>query len=149
MLILVRLQQSLINKTTQSASLIDILSYDPFKSRKGVLQKTFNHLTQVFSCKKYEFPRVEGKVGKDERIVQAVLLAADEDFHSIKNSKDGKVYESILKHHQKRAKNILHNMRSTLSHFLLRLVFLHNIHITIFLKSNYILCISILNVVTI
>lgn len=99
--------------------MVDILSHDPFKSRKGLLQNTFNHLSQVFACTKYDYPRVEDDVTNDPKMEEGIEEAIRQQCDEA-NCFTDEYGTKLRKSNEKRAANLLHGMRSTLSHFLLR-----------------------------
>lgn len=113
-------QQSLVNKTTNNLGLNNILQYTPAKSRYGFLQRTFNHLSQVYELKKFDYPQVAGTVLKDERLTHAVEKTAHEQFQDVDSKNEDDFYQQLLKNNEKRARKLLYDMRSTLSDFLLR-----------------------------
>lgn len=113
------LQQSLLRNTTGNLGLNNILEYTPAKSKYSLIQKTFNHLSQVYELKWFEYPQVAGTVEKDERLIQAIEKTALEQFADSDNN-DEEYYMKLVKNNEKRAKKLLYDMRSTLSDFLLR-----------------------------
>lgn len=83
------------------------------------MHKLCSDLLQVYSVKKFEYPRVEGTVLKDERLKKAIEKTAIEQFHDLKSDSDT-IYQKLIKNNEDRAYKLLYDMRSTLSDFLLR-----------------------------
>lgn len=108
-----------MSKTTANLGLNNILEYAPAKSKYNFIQKTFNHLSQVYELKKFDYPQVAGTVENDERLKQAAEKIAYEQFND-SDRNDDEYYQKLLKNNEKRAKKLLYDMRSTLSDFLLR-----------------------------
>lgn len=99
--------------------MLDILSHDPFRSRTGMIQNTFNHLSQVISCTKYDYPRVEESVLNDKKLRDAIEQTVHQQCDDL-NCHTDDFQKKLEKTIEKRAAKLLHDMRSTLSHFLLR-----------------------------
>ncbi|XP_012259911.2 glycerol-3-phosphate acyltransferase 1, mitochondrial isoform X2 [Athalia rosae] len=91
----------------------NILVVDPGPS---LVSKIFCHISEVYSFKKYHYPKVTQSVLTDERLKEAIKQAADE---SVKD--DGCDMLSALAKAEARAKTILLQMQSSLSDALLRL----------------------------
>lgn len=112
-------RESLVNKTSTTLALKNILNYTPAQSKYNLLHRTFNHLSQVYELRKFPYPQVEGTVFRDERIRQAIQETALQQFKDAHSSED-ELYQELLKTNEKRARKLLRDMRSTLSDFLLR-----------------------------
>ncbi|CAH1099944.1 unnamed protein product [Psylliodes chrysocephalus] len=112
-------RESLVNKTTETLALKNILDYQLPTNSNGFLQRTFSHLHQVCQLKKYNFPQVADLVLQDGRLKDAIEKTTIQQFHDSNNS-DEEFYQRLLKNNRQRAKKLLFDMRSTLSDFLLR-----------------------------
>lgn len=87
-------------------------------------------LAQVVRLKKFAYPQVSGTVMHDERLRDAIEQAAQDavnekkamlqDASESENFDENSYYCEMLKQHEKRAKKILLDMRSTISDLLLR-----------------------------
>ena len=88
---------------------------DAQNSEHNFLARQFCHLTTVYRLKKYDYPQVAPAVLRDESLRQTIEMAAKEGC----GEKSDK-YALTLKQYEERTTNILYNMRSTLSDFLLR-----------------------------
>lgn len=109
----------MVNKTTESLALKNILNYQLPKHNNGLLQRTFSHLYQVYELKKFDYPQVADLVLRDERLKSAIEKATIQQFQDSENS-DDEFYHQLFKGNQGRARKLLYDMRSTLSDFLLR-----------------------------
>ncbi|XP_049780359.1 glycerol-3-phosphate acyltransferase 1, mitochondrial isoform X1 [Schistocerca cancellata] len=98
----------------------DILLANTAEYRNGFLSRNLCHLATVWNLKKYEYPYIYTSVLRDERLQQACGMAADQDMREM-SQKSEDIYQKLVKKHEKRAAQILCNMCSTLSDFLLRL----------------------------
>lgn len=112
-------RESLVKRTTEQLSLINILNYSPPISRNGLVTRAFSHLHQVWELRRYRYPQVSHLVLKDDRVIKAIEKTAIQQFQASDNSED-EFYMQLMKKNQKRAQNLLLGMRSTLSDFLLR-----------------------------
>ncbi|GLV32811.1 minotaur [Carabus blaptoides fortunei] len=112
-------RDSLVTRTTQSLSLVNLFNQDSYINQNGIMHKICSDLLQVYSVKKFEYPRVEGTVLKDERLKKAIEKTAIEQFHDMKSDSDT-IYKKLIKNNEDRAYKLLYDMRSTLSDFLLR-----------------------------
>ncbi|XP_067010408.2 glycerol-3-phosphate acyltransferase 1, mitochondrial isoform X2 [Anabrus simplex] len=113
-------RNSFVNEATRTYNVRNILLMDSEHIKNGFFSRTFCHLATVWQLKKYDYPQVCATVLRDERLRQAIEMAAQRDLTEAGTS-DEKVYASLIKKHEKRAVDIVHNMKSTLSDFLLRL----------------------------
>ncbi|CAH0555865.1 unnamed protein product [Brassicogethes aeneus] len=112
-------RESLVNKTTETLALTNILNFSPPPWQDGLLQRSFSHLTKVYALKKFEYPQVADLVLHNERLKDAIEKTAVQQFQDSDNSED-EFYQKLLKANEKRARKLLYDMRSTLSDFLLR-----------------------------
>ncbi|XP_022917375.1 glycerol-3-phosphate acyltransferase 1, mitochondrial isoform X2 [Onthophagus taurus] len=112
-------RDSLVNQSAENFALKNILDYNPKASRYGFLQRTFKHLAQNYELKKFDYPQCAGLVLGNERVKYAVEKTAVQQYKD-SNSDDSDFYAQLVTNNEKRAKRILHDMRSTLSDFLLR-----------------------------
>ncbi|KAG5891867.1 hypothetical protein JTB14_015886 [Gonioctena quinquepunctata] len=112
-------RESLVNKTTETLALRNILNYQLPVTSNGFLQRTFSHLHQVCQLQKFDYPQVAEVVLKDERLQRAIEKATDQQFEDADKS-DEEFYKELLLRNQERAKKLAFDMRSTLSDFLLR-----------------------------
>lgn len=87
--------------------------------QNGLLYRLCSDLFKVYQVKKYDYPRVEGTVLRDERLKKAIEKTAIEQFHDV-DGKDEEYFKKLIKNNEKRAYKLLYDMRSTLSDFLLR-----------------------------
>ncbi|XP_074029311.1 glycerol-3-phosphate acyltransferase mino isoform X2 [Leptinotarsa decemlineata] len=113
-------RESLVTKTTETLALRNILDYQLPHASNGFFQRTFSHLHQAYTLKKYDYPQVADLVLKDERVVQAIVKATDEQIEDSNKRGDEEFYQLLLGYNEKRSRKLLYNMRSTLSDFLLR-----------------------------
>lgn len=112
-------RESLVNKTSTKLALKNILNYTPAQSKYGLLQRTFDHLSQVYELRRFAYPQVEGTVFRDERIRQAIRDTSEQQYND-SHSEDEELFQVLLKNNEQRARTLLRDMRSTLSDFLLR-----------------------------
>lgn len=91
----------------------NILIVDP---GPRLVSKIFCHLSEVYSFKKYDYPKVTQTVLTDERLKDAIKQAADDTV----NDEGGSVLQALAKA-EARARTILLQMQSSLSDTLLRL----------------------------
>ncbi|XP_017778247.1 PREDICTED: glycerol-3-phosphate acyltransferase 1, mitochondrial isoform X1 [Nicrophorus vespilloides] len=102
-----------------NCALKNILKYTPAQKNINLLNRVFNHLSQVYELKKYTYPQVEGTVIKDERVKHAIEKMSVQQFRDTDDN-DDEVYNKLLSGNKKRAAKLLRDMRSKLSDFLLR-----------------------------
>nr|XP_014089802.2 glycerol-3-phosphate acyltransferase 1, mitochondrial isoform X2 [Bactrocera oleae] len=96
----------------------------------------FPFLAQCLRIKRFEYPQVSGAAQEDLMIQRAIKQAAEQivreqriESHRTFNSngdtandtEESKKYQDILSNQERRANNILMNMRSTLNHYLIML----------------------------
>lgn len=112
-------QDSLITKTTQSLALVNLFNQELPVDQNGFLYRLCSDFFKVYQVKKYDYPRVEGTVLRDERLKKAIEKTTIEQFHDV-NGKDEEYFKKLIKNNEKRAYKLLYDMRSTLSDFLLR-----------------------------
>lgn len=73
--------------------------------------------------KKFSYPQIADLVLKDDRVKSAIEKAALQQFKDSDSTED-EYYQELIRKNQNRAKKLTFDMRSTLSDFLLRFVFL-------------------------
>lgn len=110
---------SLVKTTTEKLALINILNRPMSVENHGFLSRIFPDISQVFQLKKYSYPQVADLVLQEERVKTAIERASLRQFED-SDSSDNELYQELYKRCQKRAKQLLGNMRSTLSDGLLR-----------------------------
>ncbi|XP_011198610.2 glycerol-3-phosphate acyltransferase 1, mitochondrial isoform X1 [Bactrocera dorsalis] len=96
----------------------------------------FPFLAQCLRIKRFEYPQVSGAAQEDLMIQRAIKQAAEQivreqriESHKTYNligdtsndTEESKKYQDILSNQERRANNILMNMRSTLNHYLIML----------------------------
>ncbi|KAL1491850.1 hypothetical protein ABEB36_012385 [Hypothenemus hampei] len=112
-------RESLVKKTTENLALIDILRHNVPNSCNFLSSRIFSHLHQVRALKSYSYPQVAHLVLKDDRVKNAVERTALQQFKD-SESKEDDFYQKLIKKNQARATQLVSDMRSTLSDFLLR-----------------------------
>uniref|UniRef100_A0A0C9RZT5 Gpam_0 protein n=2 Tax=Fopius arisanus TaxID=64838 RepID=A0A0C9RZT5_9HYME len=103
---------SIATKQLQSSGR-NMLLIDPGPS---LFSKIFNDISFIYNIKKYEYPRVTQTVLNDERLKEAIHLTAAEA-----SEEHGVPEREALQDAEKRAREILNRMESTISDTLLRI----------------------------
>ncbi|CAG9760439.1 unnamed protein product [Ceutorhynchus assimilis] len=112
-------KQSLVKEVTKNLTIKNILDHNVPISKDGLLSRTFSHLHQLSELKRYIYPHVAQLVLKDERVKTAIEKAALQQLKD-SDSNDDAMYQELIKKNERRASNLIFDMRSTLSDFLLR-----------------------------
>ncbi|PSN51272.1 hypothetical protein C0J52_11784 [Blattella germanica] len=108
---------SAVAKAQQEQWLHNVLAVDTVP-RSSFWARRFCHISSVWQYKKYDYPQLAPTVLRDERLHQAVQMAAKQDCGQL--GEESEEYMGLVQRHEDRATKILYDMRSTLSDFLLR-----------------------------
>ncbi|KAJ9597799.1 hypothetical protein L9F63_011341, partial [Diploptera punctata] len=110
-------RNSVIARAQKEQWLHNVLVVDAQNCEHSLLSRQLCHLTTVYRLRKYDYPQTAPAIMHDERLRQAIETAAKQDC-----GEDADEYSKVVQQYEHRATNILYNMRSTLSDFLLRVM---------------------------
>ncbi|XP_077283920.1 glycerol-3-phosphate acyltransferase mino isoform X2 [Arctopsyche grandis] len=115
-------------KALKKSTAVNLLNLGKTYDSKGVISRNFYDIAQAIRVKTFDYKQVSPMVVKDERVKQAIeQITQDRLFKQDNTNKDAKddvkklTHSQIHKSEERRAHQIVKQMRSTMSNFLLRL----------------------------